>query len=130
MIDYLQLMTGKGRRENRQQEISSMTRALKIMAKELDLPVILLSQLSRESEKRESKRPMLSDLRESGSIEQDADVVIFLHRENYYDPEASNVSKVIIAKQRSGPTGEINAGWRGEFTRFIELSNQDEGDML
>lgn len=126
VIDYLQLMTGQGRRENRQQEISGMTRSLKIMAKELDLPIILLSQLSRESEKRESKRPQLSDLRESGSIEQDADVVLFLHRENYYDESASSESKVIIAKQRSGPTGDIKLGWRGEYTRFIELPNQGD----
>lgn len=129
VIDYLQLMTGKDRRENRQQEISAMTRSLKIMAKEIDIPVILLSQLSRESEKRETKIPMLSDLRESGSIEQDADVVIFLHRDNYYDKEAGNTTKVIIAKQRSGPTGEVPLGWRGEFTRFIELANQGEEDV-
>ena len=109
-------------------EVSGMTRALKIMAKELDMPVILLSQLSRESEKRESKKPVLSDLRESGSIEQDADVVIFLHRDNYYDKEASNVSKIIVAKQRSGPTGEIDVGWRGEFTRFVELARQSASD--
>ncbi len=126
VIDYLQLMSGKDRRENRQQEISNMTRSLKIMAKEVGLPVILLSQLSRASEKRDSKRPLLSDLRESGSIEQDADVVIFLHRENYYNKEADNVSQIIIAKQRSGPTGEVNVGWRGDQTRFAELSNQTE----
>jgi replicative DNA helicase len=124
VIDYLQLMTGKERRENRQQEISAMTRSLKIMAKEVDIPVILLSQLSRESEKRDTKIPMLSDLRESGSIEQDADVVIFLHRDNYYDKEAGNTTRVIVAKQRSGPTGEVIVGWRGEYTRFIELANQ------
>ncbi|MGE5496288.1 MAG: replicative DNA helicase [Burkholderiales bacterium] len=128
MIDYLQLMTGKERRENRQQEISAMTRSLKIMAKEIDVPVLLLSQLSRESEKRESKIPMLSDLRESGSIEQDADVVIFLHRDNYYNAEAGNVTRVIVAKQRSGPTGEVTLGWRGEFTRFVELANQEPED--
>ena len=126
VIDYLQLMTGKDRRENRQQEISSMTRSLKIMAKEVGVPVILLSQLSRASEKRDSKRPLLSDLRESGSIEQDADVVIFLHRESYYNKEADNVSQIIIAKQRSGPTGEVNVGWRGDQTRFAELSGQTE----
>jgi replicative DNA helicase len=126
VIDYLQLMSGKDRRENRQQEISSMTRSLKIMAKEVGVPVILLSQLSRASEKRDSKRPLLSDLRESGSIEQDADVVIFLHRESYYNKEADNVSQIIIAKQRSGPTGEVNVGWRGDQTRFAELSNQTE----
>lgn len=126
VIDYLQLMSGTDRRENRQQEISSMTRSLKIMAKEVGVPVILLSQLSRASEKRETKRPMLSDLRESGSIEQDADVVIFLHRESYYNKEADNVSQIIVAKQRSGPTGEVNVGWRGDQTRFAELSSQTE----
>lgn len=128
MIDYLQLMTGKERRENRQQEISAMTRSLKIMAKEIDVPVLLLSQLSRESEKRDTKIPMLSDLRESGSIEQDADVVIFLHRDNYYDKEAGNTTRVIVAKQRSGPTGEVTLGWRGEYTRFVELANQGQED--
>ncbi len=128
VIDYLQLMSGKDRRENRQQEISAMTRSLKIMAKELELPVMLLSQLSRASEKRDSKRPLLSDLRESGSIEQDADVVLFLHRENYYNKEADNISQIIVAKQRSGPTGEINVGWRGDQTRFMELSAQAESD--
>ena len=128
VIDYLQLMTGKDRRENRQQEISGMTRSLKIMAKEVGLPVILLSQLSRASEKRDSKRPMLSDLRESGSIEQDADVVLFLHRESYYNKEADNVSQIIVAKQRSGPTGEVNVGWRGDQTRFAELAHQSESD--
>lgn len=128
VIDYLQLMTGKDRRENRQQEISGLTRSLKIMAKELELPVILISQLSRASEKRDSKRPMLSDLRESGSIEQDADVVLFLHRESYYNHEAENdVTQIIVAKQRSGPTGDINVGWRGEYTQFMELSAQPDG---
>ncbi len=127
VIDYLQLMTGKDLRENRQQEISGMTRSLKIMAKELELPVILLSQLSRASEKRDTKRPMLSDLRESGSIEQDADVVLFIHRESYYNHEADNVTQIIVAKQRSGPTGDVNVGWRGEFTQFMELSDQPTG---
>jgi replicative DNA helicase len=129
VIDYLQLMTGKERRENRQQEISAMTRSIKIMAKEIDVPVMLLSQLSRESEKRESKIPMLSDLRESGSIEQDADVVIFLHRDNYYNAEAGNTTRVIVAKQRSGPTGEIPLGWRGEYTRFIEIAHQEPEEV-
>ncbi len=128
VIDYLQLMSGNDRRENRQQEISAMTRSLKIMAKELELPVMLLSQLSRASEKRDSKRPLLSDLRESGSIEQDADVVLFLHRESYYNKEADNVSQIIVSKQRSGPTGEINVGWRGDQTRFAELSMHAETD--
>jgi replicative DNA helicase len=126
VIDYLQLMTGKERRENRQQEISGMTRSLKIMAKEINVPVMILSQLSRANEKRDDKKPLLSDLRESGSIEQDADVVLFLHRDSYYNQEADNVSRIIIAKQRSGPTGEIKAGWRGDLTRYVELSQQDE----
>jgi replicative DNA helicase len=128
VIDYLQLMTGKDRRENRQQEISGMTRSLKIMAKELELPVLLLSQLSRASEKRDTKRPMLSDLRESGSIEQDADVVLFIHRESYYNREVENdITQIIVAKQRSGPVGDINVGWRGEFTQFMELTDQPGG---
>ena len=129
VIDYLQLMTGKDRRENRQQEISGMTRSLKIMAKELELPVILLSQLSRASEKRDTKRPMLSDLRESGSIEQDADVVLFIHRESYYNQEAEggDITQIIVAKQRSGPTGDVNVGWRGEYTQFMELADQPDG---
>ena len=129
VIDYLQLMTGKERRENRQQEISGMTRSLKIMAKELELPVILLSQLSRASEKRDTKRPMLSDLRESGSIEQDADVVLFIHRESYYNHELDNdITQIIVAKQRSGPTGDINVAWRGEYTQFMEISDQPGGE--
>lgn len=130
IIDYLQLMTGKERRENRQQEISGMTRSLKIMAKEINVPVMVLSQLSRASEKRDDKRPMLSDLRESGSIEQDADVVIFLHRENYYNKEADATSEIIVAKQRSGPTGTVNVGWKGEQTRFEELSDRSAPDVI
>jgi replicative DNA helicase len=130
IIDYLQLMTGKERRENRQQEISSMTRSLKIMAKEIGLPVMLLSQLSRASEKRDDKKPLLSDLRESGSIEQDADVVMFIHRESYYNPDADAVSQIIIAKQRSGPTGIVNLGWKGSETQFRELANQSDADAM
>lgn len=126
IIDYLQLMTGKERRENRQQEISGMTRSLKIMAKEINVPVMVLSQLSRANEKRDDKKPMLSDLRESGSIEQDADVVMFIHRENYYNAEADALSQIIIAKQRSGPTGTVSLAWKGEQTRFSEASNMSE----
>lgn len=126
IIDYLQLMTGKERRENRQQEISGMTRSLKIMAKEINVPVMVLSQLSRANEKRDDKKPMLSDLRESGSIEQDADVVMFIHRENYYNAEADALSQIIIAKQRSGPTGTVSLAWKGEQTRFFEVSNMNE----
>ena len=123
VIDYLQLMSGSTNHgENRQQEISGITRALKVMARDLNVPIVLLSQLSRATEKRENKRPMLSDLRESGAIEQDADVVLFLHREDYYgENEGEAKSQIIIAKQRSGPTGAINVQWQGEFTRYREL---------
>ena len=127
VIDYLQLMSGSGRAENRQQEISQLTRTLKVMSKELNLPIILLSQLSRAMEKRDkgSRRPMLSDLRESGAIEQDADVVLFLHREDYYGdestPENIGRAEIIIAKQRNGPTGSIPVKWNGEYTKYEEV---------
>lgn len=134
VIDYLQLMQGSGRAENRQQEISQITRSLKIMAKELNVPIVLLSQLSRATEKREkSKTPMLSDLRESGAIEQDADVVIFLQRDDYYldetTPENKGMARIIIAKQRSGPTGDIPVKWREEYTKYVEVDyvRDDEG---
>ena len=126
-IDYLQLMQAGGRAESRQQEVAQITRTLKIMAKELNVPILLLSQLSRASEKRDKKSryPMLSDLRESGAIEQDADVVIFLHREDYYpeDKIQENMGKarIIIAKQRSGPTGAISMQWQGEYTKYMEV---------
>ena len=109
--------------ENRQNEISSITRSLKVAAKELGVPIMVLSQLARAAEKRESKRPMLSDLRDSGAIEQDADVVLFLHREDYYaeGQEGTGKSYIIIAKQRSGPTGTIEVVWRGEQTKYMEV---------
>jgi replicative DNA helicase len=122
MVDYLQLMSSSARTESRQIEISQMTRSLKLAARELDVPILVLSQLSRATEKRESKIPMLSDLRESGSIEQDADVVVFLHRENYYDNEADDSTSVIIAKQRMGPTGTIKMRFIGSLTQFRELT--------
>lgn len=122
IIDYLQLMSGGGQRrgESRQQEISDISRSLKVMARELNVPVIALSQLSRAVEQRPDKRPMLSDLRESGAIEQDADMVMFLYRDDYYheDSEEKNVAEVIIAKQRSGPTGKIKLAWRPNLTKF------------
>ncbi len=123
VIDYLQLMQGSGRSESRQQEISEISRSLKVLAKELDIPVIALSQLSRTSESRSDKRPMLSDLRESGAIEQDADVVIFLYRDEYYNKETTdkNVAEVIIAKQRSGSTGSFKLGWQGRYTKFVNI---------
>jgi replicative DNA helicase len=118
VIDYLQLMTAKA--ESRQQEISIISRQLKELARELEVPVLALSQLSRQVENRESKRPQLSDLRESGSIEQDADVVLMLHREEYYNPTEENQGKatVIVAKQRNGPTGEVELQFRGSILRF------------
>lgn len=124
IIDYLQLMEGSGRRgENRQQEISEITRGLKIMAKELDVPVIVLSQLSRAVEQRPDKRPVLSDLRESGAIEQDADIVMLLHRDDYYhaDSKDRNMAEVIIAKQRNGPTGTVKLAWLPHITKFGNL---------
>jgi replicative DNA helicase len=140
MIDYLQLMSasmpGASKRgfENRVQEVSAISRGLKAMAKELQVPVIALSQLSRSNEKRDDKRPMLSDLRESGSIEQDADVVAFIHREAYYnrDPNQSAEEKaeaeIIIAKQRNGPTGIVRMHWNSSFTRFDGVATHHEGE--
>jgi len=123
VIDYLQLMQGRGRSENRQQEVSEISRSLKILAKEIDVPVITLSQLSRAPEARADHRPMLSDLRESGAIEQDADMVLFLYRDDYYNPdtEKQNVAEVIIAKNRHGPTGMVELRWFGEYTKFANL---------
>ena len=127
VIDYLQLMSAPDRRtENRNQEISHITRSLKIMAKELNVPILLLSQLSRASEKNDAgKYPKLSELRESGAIEQDADVVIFLQRDDYYPENRTeeNIGKatILIAKQRNGPTGPINVRWSGEFTKYMEV---------
>lgn len=120
MIDYLQLMSGSGRSESRQQEISDISRSLKALARELNVPVIALSQLSRAVEQRPDHRPMLSDLRESGAIEQDADVVMFLYRDDYYnhDSDKKGISEVIIAKQRNGPIGTIELAWLPEFTKF------------
>ncbi|MFI3226379.1 MAG: replicative DNA helicase [Clostridia bacterium] len=124
VIDYLQLMQSGKRSDNRVTEVSEISRSLKIMAKELDVPVVCLSQLSRASEQRSDKRPMLSDLRESGAIEQDADIVMFLYRDDYYNPETDerNVAEVIISKNRHGSTGTIKLQWIGEYTIF---SNQD-----
>ncbi|MDO5408866.1 MAG: replicative DNA helicase [Lachnospiraceae bacterium] len=125
MIDYLQLMSGSGKSgENRQQEISEISRSLKALAREIDCPVIALSQLSRACETRPDHRPMLSDLRESGAIEQDADVVMFLYRDDYYnkDSEEKNVSEIIIAKQRNGPTGTVKLAWLPEYTKFANLA--------
>lgn len=130
VVDYLQLMQGSGKSDSRQQEISEMTRQLKNMARELDVPIIVLSQLSRASEKRPDHRPMLSDLRESGSIEQDADIVMFVYRERPSEDgdeaSGSNMSdathaEIILSKQRNGPTGVIPMTWLGQYTRFVAL---------
>ena len=126
IIDYLQLMTGSGRgSESRQQEISDISRSLKALARELSVPVVALSQLSRAVEQRPDHRPMLSDLRESGAIEQDADVVMFIYRDDYYnkDTELKGISEIIIAKQRNGPIGTVNLAWLPEYTKFANLEH-------
>ena len=122
-IDYLQLMTGSGRSESRQQEISEISRSLKALARELNVPVVALSQLSRAVEQRPDHRPMLSDLRESGAIEQDADVVMFIYRDDYYnkDSENKNIAEIIIAKQRNGPIGTVNLVWLPNYTKFVNM---------
>ncbi len=128
VIDYLQLMQGSKRSDNRQQEISEISRSLKVLAKELGVPVIALSQLSRAAATRTDHKPQLSDLRESGAIEQDADMVLFLHRPDYYDPntEKKNIAECIIAKHRNGAVGTIDLAWCGEFTKFRTLTTKYE----
>jgi len=136
LIDYLQLMSVEGRVESRQQEVSLISRYLKALAKELDIPVVVLSQLNRSPEGREGHRPRMSDLRESGSIEQDADVVMLLHREAYYhrgesgweqdNPDKANTANIIVAKQRNGPTGLVELCFESEFTRFENLSRVED----
>lgn len=123
LIDYLQLMSGDQRSENRQQEISKLSRGLKEMARELDIAVVALSQLSRAPELRSDHRPIMSDLRESGAIEQDADVVMMLYRDEYYHPdtEKKNIGEVIITKQRNGPTGTVELVWMGQYTKFLNM---------
>lgn len=128
IVDYLQLMQGRGRFENRQQEMSSISRSMKILAKELNVPILALSQLSRASESRTDHRPQLSDLRESGALEQDADVVLFIYREEMYgapeerDPNKEGMAKIIIGKQRNGPTGDAELAFLKQYTRFENLS--------
>ena len=122
--EIIELFQSKGvkatRNESRQQEISEISRALKVLARELDVPIIALSQLSRAVEARQDHKPMLSDLRESGAIEQDADVVMFLYRDEYYNPdtEKKNLAEVIVAKQRNGSTGSVELVWLGQYTKF------------
>ncbi|SFJ31754.1 replicative DNA helicase [Halobacillus dabanensis] len=121
IIDYLQLMSVKGRYERRDLEVGAITRELKLLARELNIPIILLSQLSRSVEQRQDKRPMMSDLRESGNIEQDADVISFLYRDDYYSQEGSDGVEVILRKQRNGPVGTVMLGFEKEFGRFVDL---------
>jgi len=127
IIDYLQLMTGNGKSDSRQQEISDISRSLKALARELQVPVLALSQLSRAVEQRPDHRPMLSDLRESGAIEQDADVVMFIYRDDYYnkDTQMKGIAEIIIAKQRNGPIGTVNLVWLPEFTKFANMEKND-----
>jgi len=127
VIDYLQLMSGSKRSENRQQEISEISRSLKALARELDVPVIALSQLSRAVEQSQDKRPSLSHLRESGALEQDADIVMFIYREEYYKPETEKkaIAEIIIAKHRNGPVGTVELSFRKEFTKFENLTRRE-----
>lgn len=127
VIDYLQLMRGRGRVENRQQEVSEISRSLKILAKELNVPVVTMSQLSRGPETRTDHRPMLSDLRESGAIEQDADIVMFIYRDDYYNPESDkkNIAEIIIAKHRNGSTGTVYLKYFDTYTKFANLERDE-----
>jgi replicative DNA helicase len=124
IIDYLQLMTSPKRVENRQQEVSELSRSLKLLAKELNVPVIAVAQLNRGPEQRTDKRPMLSDLRESGSIEQDSDVVILLHREDAYERESPRAGEAdfIVAKHRNGPTTTVTVAFQGHYSRFVDMA--------
>ena len=125
IVDYLQLMTTNGRSSSREQEIAEISRTLKGIARELNVPVIALSQLNRAAETREDKKPIMADLRESGSIEQDADVVMFLYRDDYYnhDSEMKGISEIIIAKQRNGPIGDVDLAWLPDYTKFANLEH-------
>ncbi len=127
VVDYLQLMVGQGARaENRQQEIAEISRGLKVLARDLDVPVLAIAQLSRAVETRHDKRPLLSDLRDSGAIEQDADVVMFLYRDEYYNPESDDkgIAEVIVGKHRNGPTGKVQLAWMEQYTKFASLARR------
>lgn len=130
IVDYIQLMTGHGRNENRQQEVSEISRAMKLLARELDVPVMGISQLSREPEKRNDKRPMLSDLRESGAIEQDADQVMFIYRDQEYNPDSEDkgTAEILLRKHRHGPTGTVKLGFNESYTRFLNYDGDHDND--
>jgi replicative DNA helicase len=127
VVDYLQLMIGQGsRNDNRQQEIAEISRGLKVLARDLDVPVLAIAQLSRAVESRHDKRPMLSDLRDSGAIEQDADMVMFLYRDEYYNPDSDDkgIAEVIVGKHRNGPTGKVQLAWLEQYTKFASLARR------
>ena len=130
VVDYLQLMTGRSTAESRQVEISEISRGLKLLARDLETPVIGISQLSRNLESRQDKRPMLSDLRESGSIEQDADLVMFIYRDEIYNPESNEmgIAEINLAKNRNGPVERVRLAYMPNFTKFADLSRADESD--
>ncbi|MCP5029566.1 MAG: replicative DNA helicase [Actinomycetia bacterium] len=129
VVDYIQLMTGRSGAESRQVEVSEISRGLKILARELEVPVIALAQLNRQLESRVDKRPILSDLRESGSLEQDADVVMFIYRDEVYEPESPDqgMAEIIVAKHRNGPVGKVMLAFRGQYTRFDDMARRDNG---
>jgi len=124
VVDYLQLMTGRSNAENRQVEVSEISRGLKILARELECPVLALSQLSRQLEMRADKRPMLADLRESGSIEQDADVVMFIYRDDVYNPDSPDrgTAEILVSKHRNGPTGMVRLAFLDHYTKFANMA--------
>jgi replicative DNA helicase len=127
VVDYLQLMVGQNNRsENRQQEIAEISRGLKVLARDLDVPVLAIAQLSRAVEQRHDKRPLLSDLRDSGALEQDADMVMFLYRDEYYNPDSDDkgIAEVIVGKHRNGPTGKVQLAWMEQYTKFASLARR------
>jgi replicative DNA helicase len=127
VVDYLQLMVGQNNRhDNRQQEIAEISRGLKVLARDLDVPVLAIAQLSRAVEQRHDKRPLLSDLRDSGAIEQDADMVMFLYRDEYYNPDSDDkgIAEVIVGKHRNGPTGKVKLAWMEQYTKFASLARR------